>query len=308
MFFISFRSTPKFTVVRATTASDITFAMEYGRIEEAWPLATHDDLIYIAMAPERCYYGMLGNEKISYIQAVTYGDKEDYCYIGAYIVKKEYRHKGYGKQTWDRALSELPETCLVSLSAVPAQAVKYARTGFKSNWKEFTYTFDAQKIASLPVSAESSITIIQFKDANFSSLLKYDTSAFCYSRESYLKKVLEVPDCEGWVAMNKVGNIVGYVVARFTLEVYGWVLLPLIADDVSIAEALLVKASMSLCEQPVKRFTMTIPAINEMSVTFAQKYSEKLLFDSCRMFKGTPSDKMIENHANVIFAMSHAAG
>ena len=295
-------------MAKATTASDISFAIEYCRSEESWGLAARDDQIYFTMAPERCYYGMLGDEKISYIQTVTYGDEDEYCYIGLYIVKKEYRRMGYGKQTWDHAFSELPETCLVSLSAVLAQVAIYTKCGFKTNWKEFTYSFDIQNFAGFPVSTETSINIIHFKDADFSSLLKYDTSAFCYSRESYLRKVLEVPDSEGWVAVNKEGNIVGYVVAKFTLEVYGWFLLPLIADDASIADSLLVNVSKFLCDQPVKRFTMTIPSINEKCMTIAQKFSEKLLFESCRMFRGTPSDKMVENHANIIFSMSYVVG
>ena len=302
------RSFPKFSVAKATTASDITFAIEYSRSEEYRTLAAHDDQIFFAMAPERCYCGMLGDEKISYIQAVTYGDEEEYCYIGMYLVKKEYRRMGYGKQTWDHAFSELPETCLVSLTAVPAQVANYTKCGFKTNWKEFTYSFDTQNVAGLPVSTESSINIIHFKDADFSSLLKYDTYAFCYARESYLRKVLEVPDCEGWVAVNKEGTIVGYVVAKFTLEVYGWFILPLIADDASIAEALLVNMSKFLSKQPPKRFTMTIPAINEKCMTFAQKFSEKLLFDTRRMFKGSPSDQMVENHAKLIFSTSPALG
>ncbi len=115
------RSSPKFSVIKAESQNEVTFAVEYGRSEESWGLATHDDEIFFTLAPQRCYYGMLGDEKISFIQIVPYGEKEEYCYLGMYIVKKEYRHKGYGKQTWDSAWAELPDSCLVGLSAVIPQ-------------------------------------------------------------------------------------------------------------------------------------------------------------------------------------------
>ena len=47
---------------KTTTASDIIFAIEYSRFEENRTLATHDDIIFFAIDPERCYYGMLGDE------------------------------------------------------------------------------------------------------------------------------------------------------------------------------------------------------------------------------------------------------
>ena len=34
----------------------------------------------------------------------------------------------------------------------------------------------------------------------YSRLVEYDRSAFGYSRDAYLKKLLEIPDSEGWVA------------------------------------------------------------------------------------------------------------
>ncbi len=165
------------------------------------------------------------------------------------------------------------------------------------------------KIADLPDSNVEGINIVRYKEADFQSLLKYDTDAFCYSREVYLKKMKEISNSEGWVATDKGGEIVGYVVARYTSEMHGWFLIPLIANNSSIAKALLVELSKFLIHQPVKSFSMSIPGINKNSLCLAEQFGEKQLFETRRMFaKGNPPDKMVENHANIIFAMSCAIG
>ena len=69
---------------------------------------------------------------------------------------------------------------LLVLVHVFLKMLNYAKCGFKTNWKEFAYSFDAQKVAGLPVFTDSGINIIPYKDAEFSNL-KYDTSAFYYS-------------------------------------------------------------------------------------------------------------------------------
>ena len=188
------RSSPEFKVVKATAADDITFAVEYSRSEESWGLCAHDEKVFFAVAPQRCYYGMLGEKKFSYIQVATYGEKEEYSYIGVYYVLKEYRHKGYGKKTWDVAVSELPKDSLIALSAVLPEEATYIKVGFKSFWTEFNYTFDAEKIAKLPLSGRSDINIVRYKDVDMKNLVEYDSNIFCYSRESYLKIVGEVSE------------------------------------------------------------------------------------------------------------------
>ncbi len=86
---------------------------------------------------------MLGDEKISFILMVPFGENEEFICPAMYMVKKEYRHKGYGKKTWDYAWAELPDSCLVSLSATIPQDLLYIQSGFKTSWNEHTILFDA---------------------------------------------------------------------------------------------------------------------------------------------------------------------
>jgi len=243
---------------------------------------------------------------MAYIHTVTYGEEEEYCYIGAYIVYQEYRHKGYGKKMWDVAWAALPATTLVSLSSVLQQEHTYIKSGFKTYWDEFTFTFDAVRVAQLPLSSEGNIKIIQYEEAEFRSLVEYDTNVFCYSRETILKSVREIPGRKGWVASNQDGKIVGYTIASLASE---WLIVPIIADTRSIAEALLVELSKFVTSQPVKLFRMSIPAINKSAMAFANEHSKVLNFESRRMFaRGEPTQTMTESHAKYIFSMDVAIG
>ena len=181
--FIS-RSASKFTVHKATNPHQIKFAIDWCTHQENWPGGEYDYEVYFAMAPDGCYYGVLGDEKVCYIQTVTYGDNKEYCYLGGFIVKKELRCHGYGKEIGFHALSELPKTCLSSMSAVLDMEAEYKKYGFLTLWNEYSYSFDAQKIVYLSkLSDYGNINIADNKEVSFSKLVKYDTDVFCYSRE-----------------------------------------------------------------------------------------------------------------------------
>ncbi len=310
-YILTFRSASNYSIIKATSHDDISFAIEYCRRVESWKLAVHDDEIFFALAPQRCYYGMLGDEKISYMQIVLYGDNEEYCYPGMYVVKKEYREQNYGRPIFDHAWGEIPDSSLISFSAIIPKVLLYMEYGGKPYWNECYYMFDAQKILnSLELdSYEKSINIIRYKDADFQSLLRYDTNAFCYSREIYLRKVGQLSGNEGWVATDPNGQITGYVVARQALDFSEWLLFPLIADNLSVAKALLMELSRFLVNQPAKSFTMVIPNVNTCAITFAEKLKGKKVSETRRMFaNGPPSDKMVKNHAELIFGTNPSLG
>ena len=143
------RSAPTFTVHKANAPHEIKFAFDWGRNQENWPVGEYDHEVYFAMAHDGCYYGVLGDEKICYIQAVAYGDTKEYCYLGGLIVKKEFRGHGYGFQISRHVRSEISNTCLRLISAVLHMEEKYKKSGYQAAWDEFSYSLDAQKIADL---------------------------------------------------------------------------------------------------------------------------------------------------------------
>ena len=171
--FIS-RSAPTFTVRKATAPHQIKFACDWGRNQENWPGGEYDYEVYFAMAPDGCYYGVLGNEKICYVQAVAYGDTKEYWSLGGLIVKKEFRGHGYGFQISRHVQSEIPKTCIKSISAVLQMEEKYQKQyGYQAAWDEFSYSFDAQKIADLSKhSAHNGINVVHYKEVPFVKLVE----------------------------------------------------------------------------------------------------------------------------------------
>ena len=123
-----------------------------------------------------------------------------------------------------------------------------------------------------------------------------------------MKKILEIPNSNGWVALNDSKEIVGYVVANLVQEEYGLLLLPLFADDASIAEGQLVKMSTIVLDQPNTTLSMNIPEVNKMAMGLAQRFCGSVSFKTRKIFSRDPPQVMVENHANKIYSMSLYVG
>ena len=140
------------------------------------------------------------------------------------------------------------------------------------------------------------------------SLSNNDTAAFCFSREVYLKKNLEIPNSEGWVALNDSKEIMGYAVAIQAQEKYGWLVIPFIADNASVAEALLVRISKIVLDQPNKTLSMNIPGVNKGAMELAQRFCGSVNFKIRRMFSMDPPQVIVENHKNKIYSINFCVG
>ena len=81
-------------IVRGATEDDLKVVTRLGVLED-WNFNPHD-LAY-AHAFDFCafFVGELNGEVISHVNVVKYPGHS--AYIGTFIVKKEYRGKGYGK-------------------------------------------------------------------------------------------------------------------------------------------------------------------------------------------------------------------
>lgn len=293
---------------KATLPSEVEFAIEIGRKED-WGVVTHDSELFFSIDPDNSYIGELEGKQVAHVLALKY-DRMEYCYIGMYIVKKEFRGKGYGRKTWDRAWSDIPDTCVVSLSTGLNTVSMYEKYGFKTAWNEFTYSYSAEKVATLPLpSSCSDLKLTSFREADFERLVEYDMSVFCYSREAWLTKMFDIPNCEGWVAANKDGEIVGYCIARVTLEKFGWWLVPMFAENISVAQALFVKVANYVKEQPIKKIVATVSEVNEQAMELFQASSPDFcMMETARVFaRGCPK-AIAENTKKRVFSRCFVFG
>ena len=104
--------------------------------EEGWNPGQSDTLAFVAADPSGFLVGRLDGEPIASISAVRYGT--EYGFIGFYIVRPEFRGKGYGIQLW-RAGMERLAGCNVALDGVVDQQEKYRRSGFRHAYNHVRY-------------------------------------------------------------------------------------------------------------------------------------------------------------------------
>ena len=280
-----FRALTDFKVHRAGSAEDIQFAIELG-IPIGWEdNVDYDGLLYYSADSQGSYIGEIEGQKISLVIMALYGNKE-FCHIGHFIVDPKFRGKGYGKKTWDYAWCQIPENCMMSLNAEPDMVQKYETLyGFKPAWKDTKFACSAMKISCLP-STSSQLVIARTRDCQLNELVDYDESVFGYRREPLVKTALSLPACEGWVACDQQGEILGYCnIKKMTRKETMWLVSPLYANNISVATILLKKAaSFVVAEDQTAVFSVTVPEINVPGLEMIKSVSTKVIYQGTRMF------------------------
>ena len=270
------------TIRQVTSPEDLKFAWQMC-VENEWTIAEADLELFYAIDPQGFYIGELGEEKVSYISALTYGNNE-FCVIGLYLVKPEHRKKGYGLKTWNYAWSKIPKSCKLSLCCAMKSVPMYRKFGFETAWMDYRFSFTSKKVLSFTLSPEcSDFTFIQYREADFESLFAYDTSVFGYPRKSFLQKLVTIQEFGGWTVSNESGEILGFCIVKLSaVDKFGWLLSPLYANNSTIARALLNKAAkfvLSQSETDSSLLTITVPEVNKEAVKLFKSLSPTY---SCR--------------------------
>ena len=90
--------------VRTMTRTEVDLAVDWAALE-GWNPGLHDADCFYETDPNGFFIGMLNDEPIGCISAVSYG--ESYGFIGFYIVKPTYRNRGFGIPLWNKAMEHL---------------------------------------------------------------------------------------------------------------------------------------------------------------------------------------------------------
>src|SRR5262249_18354748 len=94
---------------------------------QGWNPGLHTGPCFFATDPWGCFVGKLDGQPISCISCVAYD--RSFGFVGLYIVRPEFRGRGYGLQTWRVGMAHLG-TRNVGLDGVRAQQNTYERSGF----------------------------------------------------------------------------------------------------------------------------------------------------------------------------------
>lgn len=236
---------------------------------EGWNPGLYDLDSYYSIDPNGFFIGLIKDEPIACISAVAYDS--EFGFLGFYIVKPEYRHKGYGFKLWNRALEHLP-TQNIGLDGVVDQQENYKRSGFKAAWRNIRYKGVSKKLPS-------NVNIVPLIEVDFKELMEFDSKVFPASRERFLRYWMIQPESHA-VGLWIKGKLKGYGVIRKCVE--GYKIGPLFAMNKKYA--LDIFASLNNFLKPNTLFFIDIPERNRSAIELAENNGMTSMFETARMY------------------------
>jgi ribosomal protein S18 acetylase RimI-like enzyme len=264
--------------MKTMSREEVEIAIEWAA-KEGWNPGLHDADCYFTADPNGFLMGFLGDEPIATISVIRYG--ESFGFLGFYIVKPEYRGKGYGIQIWNTGLEYL-EGRIIGLDGVLAQQDNYRKSGFTLAYRNLRY--EGVGGGHPPENLE----IVGLSAFPFETIDSYDRPFFPANRSQFLKTWINQPDCHS-LGIRQNGKLTGYGVIRPCRS--GYKIGPLFADSPELAESLfLVLKSRVMPSEPV---FLDIPEVNQTAVALAEYHNMKVVFGTARMYRGQMPDMPI---------------
>ncbi len=262
--------------IRTMNPGEMTFAVELAA-EEGWNPGLFDAQVFYAADPGGFLIATADGQPVGCVSAVSYGP--DFGFIGFFVVRPEFRKKGYGLQMGLAAMARL-NSRTVGIDGVFEQQENYRRAGFRFAYRNFRYEYRAGR----PGSAEDTpVTAVDRVPRD--KILAYDRQCFPAERQNFLEKWLTMPESRALAWLEK-GEPKGYGVIRKCRT--GYKIGPLFADHASVAHALFARLSETAPENtPVY---LDIPEIQTDALAMAESLGMTRIFGTARMYRGPDPD------------------
>ncbi|MEX0694596.1 MAG: GNAT family N-acetyltransferase [Rhodospirillales bacterium] len=254
------------------TRQEIGIPVEWAA-QEGWNPGLYDGESFYAADPDGFILGLLDGEPVACISAVRYGTS--FGFIGFYIVKPEFRGKGYGLQTWNAALHAL-EGRNIGLDGVVDQQENYRKSGFDLAYRNIRFKGAGGGDFEAPPE------IITLSDVGFETIEAYDRQFFPGPRTAFLRTWINQPG-SAFRGFWRAGKLSGYGVLRQCRS--GYKIGPLFADSPEQADMLFqsLKATTPAGE-PVY---LDVPETNTAAVALARRHQMQVVFETARMYTGS---------------------
>lgn len=255
--------------IRPATRKELDVMIEWAA-KEGWNPGLYDGDAFHSTDPKGFLLGFLDNEPIAAISSVAY-DKT-FGFLGFYIVKPEYRDKGYGIQIWNAAIKYLPIQN-IGLDGVLTQQENYKKSGFTLAYRNIRYE---------GVGIDDKISdsnIVPLSKIPFKKVIQYDKQVFPTDRAVFLKEWIKQPESLA-VAYVKDNELLGYGMVRKCQT--GFKVGPLFVNDERIADILFQKMRSFVGSK--SQIFLDTPEVNKQAVALAEKYDMKSIFETARMY------------------------
>ncbi|MCB1114294.1 MAG: GNAT family N-acetyltransferase [Chlamydiia bacterium] len=257
-------------MIKQASLQDLSFFLNAAK-KEGWNPGLSDADPFFAADPKGFFIEQVDGKTIGSISAVAYNN--DYGFMGFYIVQPDYRGKGYGMKLWSRAIDYLGNRA-IGLDGVVEQQENYKKSGFTFHNNNIRFS------GIIPGKPDASLVTLQ--NISYDILEAYDTQVVGYDRTPFLKEWIKMPNAV-CLAKTKSGTLQGYGVIRKCFE--GYKIGPLFADTPEIAESLLLALA---AETHGDTLFLDVVQTHNDALKLAEKYHLKKVFETARMYKGTP--------------------
>ena len=262
-------------VVRRMREADLGLALGWAA-EEGWNPGLHDARSFYAADPEGFFVGELGGVPVGCVSAVRYGP--DFGFLGLYIVKAEYRGRGFGLELWRAALNHLGERS-IGLDGVVAQQENYRKSGFRLAFRNIRQRGLGGGAAPAGLTDLATVP--------FDEVARYDRTAFPGPREPFLKSWIAQPQAFALSVMSG-RSLMGYGVLRACGQ--GFKIGPLFADDEETAERLFAGL---IARAPGAPVFLDTPEANPAALALAARHGMTPVFETARMYRnGAPKTRL----------------
>lgn len=219
--------------VRQLRESDLDAAMDLVRAA-SWNQTRADWRRLLALAPDSCFAGVVGDEMVATTTVVTYDDAVSW--VGMVLVDPAHRRTGCGTKIFEHAIDAIGDAVAVGLDATERGRPLYRRHGFRTVTPVVRFDGELE-----PVERPRSIREIGPTDRT--TVFGLDADACGVDRSVLLSQLLSERDVTGFVH-GQGGDVRGYAILRPGRE--RWQLGPVVAGTADVLEGLLAAAAVRL--------------------------------------------------------------
>jgi GNAT superfamily N-acetyltransferase len=257
--------------IRTTSHAELDLAVDWAAAE-GWNPGLEDAECFHAADPDGFLMGFLDGEPVASISVIRYAD--DFAFLGFYIVRPEFRGRGYGFRLWQAGMARL-EGRTVGLDGVVAQQANYARSGFALAHRNIRYGGEVRLDAPLHR------RLVAIGRDLAPAVTAYDRTFFPAPRDSFLRCWLR-PEQRKGIALVDEGRIRGYGVIRRCRT--GHKVGPLFAETAQAADLLFRALAGGVEDGPI---FLDVPEPNRSGIALAARYGLAPAFETARMYRGS---------------------
>jgi ribosomal protein S18 acetylase RimI-like enzyme len=265
--------------VRRLSGEEVDVAIELAA-REGWNPGLHDAGAFLIADPDGFLGAELAGRLVGCISAVDYDGA--FGFLGLYIVAPPWRGRGIGLALWQAAMARL-DGRTVGLDGVPAQQANYRRSGFELAWQNARFAGRA----AAPGGGPDPAAIVALGSLDPAVVAADDRRVFPAPREAFLRAWASMPDAHGLAWMER-GRLRGWGVIRRCRT--GHKVAPLVADDASIAGALL--DALVARAAPGDEVSIDVPLPNGAAAGLARARGMEVVFETARMYANGPAPEV----------------